>query len=64
LLEFKQLGKTLFYSTHLLEDVAALCDRVIILHEGNVCFSGTTQECCEKYQADNFEAAYLKCVGG
>ena len=64
LLELKQLGKTLFYSTHLLEDVAALCDRVVILHDGNVCFSGTTQECCEKYQADNFEAAYLKCVGG
>ncbi len=62
LLELKQEGKTLFYSTHLLEDVAALCDRVIILHDGNVCFSGTTQDCCEKYQADNFEAAYLKCV--
>ena len=62
LLELKQLGKTLFYSTHLLEDVAALCDRVIILHDGNVCFSGTTQDCCEKYQADNFEAAYLRCV--
>lgn len=64
LLDLKQQGKTLFYSTHLLEDVAALCDRVIILHEGKVCFSGTTHECCEKYQADNFEAAYLKCVGG
>lgn len=64
LLELKQQGKTLFYSSHLLEDVAALCDRVIILHDGNVCFSGTTQECCGKYQADNFEAAYLKCVGG
>ncbi len=63
LLELKQQGKTLFYSTHLLEDVAALCDRVIILHDGNICFSGTPQECCNRYQADNFEAAYLQCVG-
>ena len=64
LLKLKKQGKTLFYSTHLLEDVAALCDRVIILHDGMVCFFGTTQECCEKYQVDNFEAAYLKCVEG
>jgi len=63
LLELKKQGKTLFYSTHLLEDVAALCDRVIILHDGVICFSGSTEECCEKYQADDFEAAYLKCVG-
>jgi len=64
LLELKKQGKTLFYSTHLLEDVAALCDRVIILHDGVICFSGSTEECCEKYQADDFEAAYLECVGG
>ena len=63
LLELKQQGKTLFYSTHLLEDVAVLCDRVIILHGGHICFSGTTLECCNKYQTDNFEAAYLACVG-
>lgn len=64
LLELKQQGKTLFYSTHLLEDVAVLCDRVVILHDGYICFSGTTQECCNRYQAENFEAAYLACVGG
>jgi len=64
LLELKQQGKTLFYSSHLLEDVVVLCDRVIILHDDTICFSGTTRECCDKYHADNFESAYLKCVGG
>lgn len=63
LLRIKQEGKTIFYSTHLLEDVEALCDRVIILHGGSVCFAGTTAECCINYQADNLETAYLKCVG-
>lgn len=62
LLELKKQGKTLFYSTHLLEDIVLLCDRVIILHHGVICFSGSPQECCEKYRTDNFEAAYLKCV--
>lgn len=63
LLHIKQEGRTIFYSTHLLEDVEALCDRVIILHGGSVCFSGTTAECCSRYQANDLESAYLKCVG-
>ena len=64
MLNLKKQGKTLFYSTHLLEDVEALCDRVVILHDGNICFSGTPRECCTRYQTDNFEVAYLACVGG
>ncbi|MET9290852.1 ATP-binding cassette domain-containing protein [Streptomyces sp. NPDC003077] len=33
-------------STHLAEDVAHVCDRVSVLLEGNVRFSGTTAELC------------------
>ena len=62
LLQIKEQGITLFYSTHLLEDVEVLCDRVIILHNGRICFSGTTRECCERYAARDFESAYLNCV--
>ncbi|MBM2829943.1 MAG: transporter ATP-binding protein [Gammaproteobacteria bacterium] len=64
LLELKQAGNTLFFSTHLLSDVEALCDRVAILHAGKIHFIGTPQECCRKYQADDLEQAYLACVGG
>lgn len=64
LLELKQAGKTLFFSTHLLSDVEALCDRVAILHAGRIHFIGTPQECCRKYQVGDLEQAYLACVGG
>lgn len=63
LLALKQQGRTLFYSTHLLEDVEALCDRVIILHGGRICFTGSVEDCCRAYHADNLESAYLVCVG-
>ena len=59
----KQEGRTLFYSTHLLEDVQALCDRVIILHGGKVCFAGKVGDCCAAYQAGSLEDAYLACIG-
>ncbi len=59
----KEQGKTLFFSTHMLADVEALCDRVAIMHAGTIRFSGPPRECCECYQTDDFESAYLACVG-
>jgi ABC-2 type transport system ATP-binding protein len=34
ILELKASGKTVFFSTHILSDVEALCDRVIVLNKG------------------------------
>ncbi|MEZ4294204.1 MAG: ABC transporter ATP-binding protein [Polyangiaceae bacterium] len=33
-------GRTIFFSTHILSDVEAICDRVAILREGNVAVTG------------------------
>ena len=63
LIELKQAGKTVFFSTHLLADIEVLCDRIAILHEGSIRFTGTTEECTEMFQADDLEQAYLACVG-
>lgn len=62
LLDLKSQGATLFFSTHMLTDVDALCDRIVILHEGRLRFTGTPRRCCEEYHADNLEQAYLKCI--
>lgn len=64
LLDLKQQGKTLFFSTHLLADVEALCDRLAILHKGKLQFVGTPEECCHQYQCNNLEQAYIACVSG
>jgi ABC-2 type transport system ATP-binding protein len=58
----KKDGISLFFSTHLLPDVEALCDRVAILHGGVIRYAGTPAECCAHYGADNLEEAYLACV--
>jgi len=34
--ELKQEGKTVFFSTHILSDAESLCDRVAILHQGEL----------------------------
>ncbi len=63
LISLKDTGNTLFFSTHLLADVESICDRIVVLHNGKICFNGSPSECCEQYQADSLENAYLKCIG-
>lgn len=55
-------GQTLFFSTHLLADVEAICDRIAILHDGAIRFHGTPLECRTHYQAPDLESAYLACI--
>ncbi|WFE95309.1 ATP-binding cassette domain-containing protein [Micromonospora sp. WMMD987] len=35
---------TVLLSTHLIDDVDAICDRVVIMHEGRICFEGLTED--------------------
>ena len=42
--QLKQEGKTVFFSTHILSDAEALCDRVAILHQGALRGVGAVEE--------------------
>lgn len=44
ILQWKTAGKSVLFSTHALEDVEELADRVMVLDQGKVTFLGTTQE--------------------
>ena len=61
LLEQKQQGKTLFFSTHLLNDLESICDRIAILVSGKMRFFGTIEASHKQFEVDSLEAAYRKC---
>lgn len=42
--DLKAMGKTVFFSTHIISDVEALCDRVIMLHMGRKVAEGRVEE--------------------
>ncbi|HEV2467954.1 MAG TPA: ABC transporter ATP-binding protein [Candidatus Sulfotelmatobacter sp.] len=42
--QLKQQGKTVFFSTHILSDAEALCDRVAIIHKGELRGVGAIEE--------------------
>jgi ABC-2 type transport system ATP-binding protein len=58
----REAGKTLFFSSHVLADVEEMCDRMAILHEGELRFVGTPSACRESYGTETLEGAYLACI--
>jgi ABC-2 type transport system ATP-binding protein len=42
--QLKQEGKTVFFSTHILSDAEALCDRVAIIHKGELRSIGAVED--------------------
>lgn len=58
----REQGGTLFFSSHALADVEGICDRMAILHEGQLRFVGSPQACREQYAADTLEQAYMRCI--
>lgn len=42
--ELRQEGKTIFFSSHILSDIEALCDRIGVIHKGVLLYSGGLQD--------------------
>jgi ABC-2 type transport system ATP-binding protein len=42
--ELKSAGKTVFFSSHIISDVEALCDRVVMVHKGRKVAEGAVDE--------------------
>jgi len=62
MLSLRSSDHTVLYSTHLLADAEDLCDRLGILHDGEMKYQGTPQECMQNYHADSLEKAYMNCI--
>ena len=61
MVEAKGRGKCVIFSTHVMHDAERLCDRMTILHQGQVVASGTTAEV--RGDRRDLEDAFLEIVG-
>lgn len=55
---------TIILTSHYLEEIEELCDRVAILSKGNLLIEGTIDEIKEKTNESSFEEAFVKIIGG
>jgi ABC-2 type transport system ATP-binding protein len=58
----KSAGRTVFFTSHALADVAEMCDRMAVLHAGRLRFAGTPGEMTAKHQSRDLEQAFLACI--
>ena len=58
----KNEGKTVFFSSHELGEVETVCDRVAIIHQGQLRVEGRVQDLAKQHQCD-LEKLFLKIVG-
>lgn len=60
--DLRREGRTLFFSSHALADVEEICDRMAILHQGELRFVGTPAACREQFGAATLEQAFMNCI--
>nr|WP_315024460.1 ABC transporter ATP-binding protein [uncultured Aminipila sp.] len=61
--ELKKKGLTIFLTSHFMDEVETLCDRIGILKEGSLIFCGTVKEAIDASPYEKLEDAYLWYTG-
>jgi len=61
--QLKSEGRCVLFSTHIMQEVAALCDRIVIIAQGRVVAEGTAAELKEQAKEQSLEEAFMKIIG-
>lgn len=59
----RDAGACIVFSSHVLEEVRALCDRVVVLAEGSVVAEGAPAELCRRAGVSTLEDAFVVFTG-
>lgn len=55
----EKTGRTIFFSSHILSDVAALCDRIAVIHAGTIRYVGSASALVKTHKSSDLESAFL-----
>ncbi|MDZ7789101.1 MAG: ATP-binding cassette domain-containing protein [Xanthomonadales bacterium] len=61
--QLKARGSCVVLSTHIMQEVAALCDRIVIVADGKVAAEGTADQLLARSGEANLEDAFVKLIG-
>ncbi|MCK9687507.1 ATP-binding cassette domain-containing protein [Scleromatobacter humisilvae] len=59
-----ETGKCIVFSTHIMQEVERLCDRVVVVARGKHVADGTVASLCEQAGSDDFEDAFVRLAFG
>ena len=61
--QLKAEGRCVIFSSHIMQEVAALCDRIVIIAKGQVVAAGTADELRARFGEVNLEDAFVRAIG-
>ena len=62
ILELRDMGKTILFSTHSMHEVEKLCQRVAIIHKGELQVAGEPRELLERFDQPDLEELFFHLV--
>lgn len=60
--QYKAQGKAVIFSTHHLDEVAMLADKIAIINQGSSCFDGDIKQLQEQTQCHDLRAAFMQML--
>jgi len=51
---------SVLFSSHSMEEVARIADRLILIHSGKIAAQGKPEDLLNQYQVENLEDLYMK----
>ncbi len=63
LLGLREEGRCVVLSTHIMQEVAALCDRIVIIANGRIAANGSAEELLARSGQHSLEDAFVKLIG-
>ena len=61
--KLNQSGTTVIYTSHYMEEIEAICNRIYIMDKGQVIAEGTTQHLLQQHGKENLEEVFLELTG-
>lgn len=56
-------GKCVLFSSHIMQEVSALCDSIVVINRGLVAASGTPEQLKQSTGQENLEDAFVTAIG-
>ena len=63
ILRLRDDGKCVLFTSHIMQEVAALCDQVVIISKGTVSATGSPDELRQQTGQENLEDAFVAALG-
>ena len=63
ILRLREEGRCVLFTSHIMQEVAALCDQIVIISQGEVAASGSPNDLRRQTGHENLEDAFVTAIG-